>query len=290
MNLVTLNRVSDAEIIMVSHSSGDISTQEAVQIVKTLTGEMKIPGITIYPALTIPPHDVLGQNMAHYLNPSPGNPIPDLIRGSWEILNVHPVNAKRRELGLTEANSIWPWGQGKAPKIPSFVDKYGLRGGVIAAVDLIKGIGIYAGLTPIYVEGATGYLDTNYKGKAQAALEGLQTLDFVFLHVEAPDEAGHSGNYKEKIRAIENFDEKVVGTVLRGLKGYEAYRVIVVSDHFTPVSKRTHTNEPTPFAWGSKREIESLTQRRPFTEEAARRTGLVFDEGERLMAAFLAQS
>jgi 2,3-bisphosphoglycerate-independent phosphoglycerate mutase len=303
MNLVTLDLRSDDEIIMVSHSSGDISTGEAEKIVESLKQGIKSPQITIYQGvayrhllvwdngpediLTTPPHDVLDQNMAQYLNQYPDNPVPSLIRSSWSILREHPVNAERKRAGLKEANSIWVWGQGKAPNLPLFKDTYSLEGGVICAVDLIRGIGIYAGFTPIHVEGATGYLDTNYLGKAEAALKALETQDFVLLHVEAPDEAGHSGNIQEKIEAIEAFDEKVVGTVLKGLKDFESYRILVTSDHFTPITKKTHTPEPTPFAWASEKELESITEGPPYTEASAQETKLIFEKGHELMPSFL---
>jgi 2,3-bisphosphoglycerate-independent phosphoglycerate mutase len=154
-------------------------------------------------------------------------------------------------------------------------------------VDLLKGIGVYAGFVPIFVEGATGYLNTNYKGKAEAALENLQTLDFVFLHVEAPDEAGHAGNPQEKIEAIENFDGKVVGPVLEGLTAFHDYRIMVVSDHLTPIVKKTHTSEPTPFAWATKGELQSTHEGPSFTEKAAKQSGLLFEKGHALMGAFL---
>ncbi len=303
MNLVTLDRKSSGETIMKSHSSGDISTEEAIEIVQTLKEDLKIPGITLHSgvayrhllvwengpedALTIPPHDVLDQDMSEYLDHTSGNPIPALIRKSWEILKDHPVNRKRRQKGLHEADSIWLWGQGKAPNLPLFREKYGLTGSVVCAVDLIKGIGIYAGFNPIKVEGATGYLDTNYQGKAEAALASLETRGFVLLHVEAPDEAAHNGNYKEKIQAIEAFDELVVGTVLKGLAGYEAYRVMVVSDHYTPIVKKTHTPEPPPFAWARKEELQSGADGLPFTEASALKSGLFFDKGYELMTSFL---
>ncbi|MFH1350876.1 MAG: cofactor-independent phosphoglycerate mutase [Pseudomonadota bacterium] len=303
MNLVTLDWRSDEEIIMVSHNSGDISTSEATGIVETLKQKMKIPGISIYPgvayrhllvwdeghenAVTLPPHDFLAQNIAPYLNHDSNNPVPDLIRRSWKVLKAHPTNNDRRRAGRKEANSIWLWGQGRPPKIPLFKDRYGLKGGVISAVDLLKGIGVYAGLTPIHVEGATGFIDTNYIGKAEAALEWLDRLDFIFLHVEAPDEAGHNGDFREKIQAIENFDQKVVGTVLNGLKGFGNYRIMVVSDHLTPITKRTHTDEPTPFAWADKKEVESLPEGPPFTEAAAKESRLLFDNGHELMKTFL---
>ena len=303
MNLVTLDRRSDQEIIMVSNTSGDISTAEAAEIIRSLNQEIRIPGVAMYPGVayrhllvwrdgpekeaTIPPHDVLGQNLASYLNHTSGNPILNLTTRSWQTLKKHPMNLERKKRGLYEANSIWLWGQGKAPTLPSFQDKYGLRGSVISAVDLIKGIGIYAGLSPIYVEGATGYIDTNYRGKADAAIESLEDMDFVFVHVEAPDEAGHHGDFKEKIQAIENFDQKVVGPVLEGLNKHHDYRIMVVSDHFTPIKKRTHTCEPTPFAWGSKKELRTNPHRFIFSEADAKRSGTLFEKGHDLIDTFL---
>lgn len=305
MNLVTLNWKSDREIVMISHSAGDISTEESVQIVEDLKEKLDLPGIEIYQgvayrhlllwengpenAVTIPPHDVLDQNMALYLNNSSGNPVPELIQRSWGILKDHPINMERRRAGLYEANSIWLWGQGKAPRLPLFSDRYGLKGGVISAVDLLKGIGVYVGFIPIHVEGATGYLNTNYQGKAEAALKGLARLDFIFLHVEAPDEASHSGNYKEKIQAIEHFDQKVVGIIIEGLKDLEDCRIMVASDHLTPIAKRTHTRDPTPFAWASKKEIESVSEIPPFTEASARESGLIYERGHELIDSFLKQ-
>ena len=303
MNLVTLDFNSDHEVLMVSHSSGDIPSEDARQIVDHLKKELRFPGTTIYQgvgyrhllvwqngpeeAATIPPHDVLGQNMAPYLNEASGNQVQRLIRNSWPLLEHHPINRSRRQQKDKEANSIWLWGQGRAPKLPRFVDKYGIKGAVICAVDLLRGMGIYAGFEPIYVEGATGYLNTNYRGKADAALQALTRLDFVFLHVEAPDEAGHAGNCKEKIEAIENFDRKVVGTVLEGLEGFDDFRVMVVSDHLTPIPKRTHTAEPTPFAWASKRELARSGPGAVFSEDSARNSGLLIEKGHELMDGFI---
>lgn len=305
MNLVTLKWQSADEILMISHSSGDISTEEAKEIVETLRKELNFPGIKVYPGVAyrhllvwhrgpekaeaIPPHDVLDQNMGPYLNDSNGNPIPELIRLSWKVLRDHPVNTKRRNKGLKEANSIWLWGQGRLPKPTLFHEKFGLQGGVISAVDLLKGIGVYAGLKPINVAGATGYLDTNYRGKAEGALKGLEHLDFMFVHVEAPDEASHNGNAHEKIQAIEAFDEKVVGTVLKGLEVFRDYRIMVASDHFTPICKRTHSAEPAPFAWADKEALEAPRDGPGFTEAAAKAFGLFFEKGFGLMPAFLGQ-
>ncbi|RLB22387.1 MAG: cofactor-independent phosphoglycerate mutase, partial [Deltaproteobacteria bacterium] len=231
MNLVTLDFRSDDEIIMVSHSSGDITTEEGKAIVATMRPSIESDGLRIFPGVayrhllvwrngpidtaTIPPHDVLGQNMTEYLKSPENSPISRLIQQSWKLLRDHPVNIARRDKGLLEANSIWPWGQGIPPRLPLFGEKFGLTGGVISAVDLIKGIGITVGLRPVYVEGATGYLDTNYSGKAEAALDMLEEVDFMFVHVEAPDEAGHSGIVEDKIKAIEAFDKEVVGRVLK---------------------------------------------------------------------------
>jgi len=303
MNLVTLDRRSEREIIMVSHSSGDITTPEGRQLAETVRKELRMPGVAMHAgvayrhlfvwekgpekAKTIPPHDVLDQNMAPYLNGRGDNPIPDLIERSWSILRDHPVNLARRSKGLKEANSIWLWGQGRAPKLPSFTGRFDLRGGVISAVDLLKGIGVYAGFEPIHVEGATGYLDTNYVGKAQGALEALERLDFMFVHVEAPDEAGHNALVREKIQAIEAFDEKVVGTVLAGLERFEDYCVMVASDHLTPISVKTHTNDPTPFAWGGKEELAEKSKGPGFTEQSAAASGLLFEQGHDLMPEFL---
>lgn len=305
LNLVTLDHRSDHEILMVSHSSGDITTKEAVKIINSLREQLILPGIHIYPgvayrhllvwengpeeAATIPPHDVLDQNMEKYLNGEEQDPVVDFIRRSWEYLQNHPVNVERKSRGLLPGNSAWLWGQGKALDMPSFKDRFGLTGGVISAVDLLKGIGAYAGLEPIRVEGATGYLDTNYSGKAEEAIRALEHLDFMFVHVEAPDEASHSGNVREKIQAIEAFDRKVVGAVLRGLEKFDDYRVMVASDHYTPISIKTHAMDPAPFAWASKEELSSNASKRGFTEKNAMESGILYRKGYKLMPAFLAE-
>ncbi len=302
MNLVTLDKRSDDDIIMKSHSSGDISTNESIQIVKDLQDHLQSSKINIFPGIayrhlllwsdylnnfqTIPPHDVLDQNMVEYLNNSQ-NQTAELIKKSWDVLKDHPVNKQRRSEGKLEANSIWLWGEGKSPKIPSFKDLYGLKGGVISAVDLLKGIGIYAGFKSIHVEGATGYIDTNYDGKVQSALNEFNNLDFIFLHVEAPDEASHNGNLKEKIQAIEIFDDKIVGSVLKGLNRFEDYRIMVVSDHYTPVEKKTHTSEPVPFAWADKYELESNNKENLFTENRSNKSSLIYNNGHELINSFL---
>jgi len=306
MNLVTLGRLSDDEIIMESYNSGEISAEEGVLIVKDLARALERSGIKLFPgvayrhillweqgpeeAFTVPPHDVLGQNVAPYLS-DPGNHlISQIIKASWPILENHPVNLDRRRKGLLEANSIWLWGQGSPPRMPSFQELFGLKGGVVSAVDLLKGIGRYGGLEAPDVKGATGYINTNYEGKVQAALEILKRADFVLLHLEAPDEASHRGDTSDKIKAIEAFDQRIVGPVLQGLKEYEKYRVMVVSDHLTPITKRTHTDDPTPFAWAWNHELEDTDSQGVdlgFSEGAAKRTGLFFKIGHHLMPNFL---
>ncbi len=306
MNLVTLTRPSNEKIIMMSHSSGDLSTAEGATLVADLKTSLERPTIHIYPGVgyrhllvwdngpegsrTIPPHDVLDQDMSSYLTGTENDPVPGLIRSSWPTLKDHPINRKRRHAGLVEANSIWLWGQGKAPQLPSFSTRFGLKGGVISAVDLIKGIGVYAGLRALHVKGATGYLNSNFQGKAEAALQQLKELDFIFLHVEAPDEAGHHGDTAEKIEAIEIFDAKIVGPILEGLRSFKDFRIMVASDHLTPISRKTHTADPTTFAWATKDELNSCSTGGTFSEAAALQSGLFFEQGYDLMPAFLGES
>ncbi len=303
MNLVTLEHRNGGEAVITTHSAGDISTEEGRTLVEALRGVLEEDGITLHTGVayrhllvwrngpeavpTIAPHDVLDQDMTWYLDTADRDPVVALIRRSWDLLAAHPVNVERRRTGRSPATSIWPWGQGRPPRMPSFRSRYGFSGGVISAVDLIKGIGIYAGFEPVDVEGATGFLDTNYEGKVREALHALERKDLIFLHVEAPDEAGHSGHAGTKVEAIERFDARVVGPVLEGLESMGTdYRVLVVSDHFTPVVKRTHTPEPAPFAWARKRELAESRPPRSFSEAEALRSGRLFDPGHEVVEAF----
>jgi 2,3-bisphosphoglycerate-independent phosphoglycerate mutase len=209
------------------------------------------------------------------------------MEASVDILTPHPVNKARLEQGKRPANSIWLWGQGKRPSMPTFREKYGLGGAVISAVDLTKGIGVYAGFDVIPVPGATGWIDTNYVGKAEHALFALKTRDIVYLHVEAPDEAGHTGDVRNKIKAIEDFDEFIVGNIMEGMKQFDEYRILVLPDHPTPLEIRTHSAEPVPFVL-----YDSTDERRggpvAYCEGiAGRADALRFDEGYRLMDHFL---
>jgi len=211
----------------------------------------------------------------------------ELMLRAGEFLPSHPLNRKRVQEGKKPANAIWLWGQGRAPRIVPLSLKYNLKGGMISAVDLLNGIGIYAGLKVLPVQGATGYIDTNYAGKASTALKALEEFDFVFLHVEAPDEMGHEGNLEGKIRAIEDFDEKIVGPVLDGITKFDAFRVLVVSDHPTPVALMTHGSEPSPFTVYSSAIAENLACGDSFGETAARKSEILISPGHRLMDYFI---
>jgi 2,3-bisphosphoglycerate-independent phosphoglycerate mutase len=271
---------------MKDYSAGHISNEEGAELIEALAPLM--PGKRLYPgvsyrnllvlqaganAVCTPPHDISGQPVADHL---PLGQDSDLLLSLMEVarqvLERHPLNRRRIAEGKRTANAIWLWGQGPAPAMPSFVRKYGLSGAMISAVDLLKGIGRYAGLEVIDVPGATGNIDTNYQGKVDAALEALQSCDFVYLHVEAPDEAGHEGDTALKVKAIELFDEMVVGPVLQGLeKSGEDWRVLLLPDHATPIAIKTHSRDPVPFTIaGSGIEPDGVER---FDEAAARAGG-----------------
>jgi 2,3-bisphosphoglycerate-independent phosphoglycerate mutase len=237
---------------------------------------------------TTPPHDITGQSSDGYLPWGEGSgAIQSLMKEAKGVLERHPVNLDRINRGEKPANAIWLWGQGKAPRMDKLTDRYQITGGIISAVDLLNGIGIYAGLSPIHVEGATGYTDTNYIGKARKALAALKEMDFVFVHVEAPDEMGHEGNLAGKIKAIEDFDEKVVGTVLQGIHEMGGVRVMVLSDHPTPLIMRTHAADPSPFAIYSSVTTENRRSGLSYGEKTAKTSGLIVSPGYNLMDLFI---
>lgn len=263
MNLITL-KPQGSRIYMQDFSAGHISTQEASELVETLQKELGTHEIEFHAGVgyrhlmvwrggkdgmcTIPPHDITGKAILDSLpNGDGADKLTNIMNHSQMLLHNHPINLRRKEQGLLPANSVWLWGHGKTPRIEKYSEKFGLTGAVISAVDLIKGIGICAGLDIINVEGATGYIDTNYLGKGEAALAALENHDFVYVHVEAPDEASHAGNMQHKIQAIEDFDRLVVGTVLEGVKKYGDYVILCMPDHPTPVRLMTHTSDPVPF-------------------------------------------
>ncbi len=305
-NLVTLKFSKDKKnAVMEDYSAGHIETEEARILINDLNGYLNKDDISFYPGVSyrhlmlwkagevkaecIPPHDITGKEIGDYLPVGSGEEVlKELMIKSADFLHAHPINKERINRGLRPANSIWLWGQGKRPTMPTFKEKYGIEGALISAVDLTKGIGIYAGFRIINVIGATGYLDTNYTGKAEAAIEALNDVDFVYLHVEAPDEAGHSGNYKDKIKAIEDFDGLVVGHVMKGLEGrFKDYRVLLLPDHATPIKVKTHTDEPVPFVIYNSR-IKINNEGVTFDESILKRKDIaVFEEGYKLMDYFI---
>jgi len=263
MNLVTL-QPKGSSIYMQDFSAGHIPTAEARELVEALqanlgSAELEFHAGVGYRHLMVwrggkdgmkgtPPHDITGKSVLDYLPKGDGaDTLNSIMNHAQMVLHDHPVNVRRKKEGHLPANSVWLWGHGKTPRIAPFREKYGLSGAVISAVDLIKGIGMCAGLDVVSVEGATGYIDTNYLGKAQAALTALEEHDFVYVHVEAPDEASHAGNMQHKLQAIEDFDRQVVGTVLEGVKKFGDYVILCTPDHPTPVRLMTHTSAPVPF-------------------------------------------
>jgi len=303
LNLVNLEFKPDGPVIMRDHSAGNIPTDEAAGIIKDLSrhlpltsGQKLYPGVSyrhllVWPGLdnrlpTIAPHDYRDRDVTAYLHQAgPMQPILDLIRASWPLLKNHPVNRRRTEAGLPAANSIWPWGQGRRPSFVTYRERFGLSGAVVSAVDLIKGLGVYAGLTPLKVPGATGLIDTNYAGKVKAALDALKTADFVLLHLEAPDEASHQGDLPEKIQAIENFDRLIVGPMVGGLEKFAAFRLLILCDHFTPLSLKTHASDPVPFIiWPGP--ASSLT----YSEKNGALSGFLLEQGHRLIDLLLEKS
>ncbi len=305
LNLVTLI-ANYGKIYMDDFSAGHITTEEAREIISTLQAELGGDDFHFYPGVSYrhlmvwrggrdkltftPPHDITGQPIDDYMPKGDGaETLIDLMTSSQMLLNNHPVNNRREKKRQLPANSIWLWGHGRKPEMPTMQEKFGINSGsVISAVDLIKGIGIYAGLDIIEVPGATGYIDTNYGGKASAALETLKDQDFVYLHVEAPDEAAHNGSLEDKLTAIESFDREVVGPVLAGLKQFDAWRLLVLPDHPTPVALRTHTDAPVPYALlGSRGEFVGGRRASAYSESEAAKTGIVFEKAHLLMAKLL---
>lgn len=298
VNLVNLHP-QGGRLYMQDYSAGHITDEEGRELIAALQEKLGSAEFQFFPGVgyrhlmvwrggmdkmtVTPPHDITGQEIADYLPKGEGaDRLIYLMNAAQMIFYNHPQYKKRVAAGHLPANSIWFWGQGKAPRMEGYREKFGLSGAVISAVDLIRGIGVYAGLDIIKVKGATGYIDTNYRGKAEAALKALETVDYVYLHVEAPDEASHSGNLSDKITAIERFDEQVVGPVLEGIKEFGAYRVLCLPDHPTPVKLMTHTAAPVPFiVYGGEESVRD--EGAAYDEDCAKASGLYVEEGFRLM-------
>ncbi|MEN6620259.1 MAG: cofactor-independent phosphoglycerate mutase [Smithella sp.] len=303
-NLVTIGNKDTEDAYMDDFTAGHISTAEAREIIIDINKKLGSAQFQFFPGVgyrhlfiwrkvsespeTTPPHDITGKPVNPYLpKGSRDNDIILITQKAEEILKDHPVNIKRRNECKKEANSIWLWGQGRKPQITPLTQKYSLTGGMISAVDLLNGIGVNAGLKIINVKGATGYIDTNYEGKAKAALDALKFMDFIFIHLEAPDEMGHEGNVEGKIQAIESFDEKIIGIILNNIGALGDYRILVLSDHPTPLDLKTHVSDPSPFAVLSSLKEENKAPGVPFNEAAAKDSGIIISPGYLLMEKFI---
>ena len=306
-NLVTL-KFRGSKIVMEDFSAGHITDEEARKVILDLNREMATNEIQFYPGVSYrhlmvlkngaakfsnlekleftPPHDIIGKEISVFL-PQMSELVLALMNESQRLLKNHPVNLAREAKGLPPANSIWLWGQGRSPRMITLKERFGMDGYVISAVHLIKGIGIIAGLEVLEVPGITGYFDTNYDGKARYALRGLREKDFVYVHVEAPDEAGHMGNLRLKIEAIEAFDEKVVGPILKGMKDFKRYKVLVLPDHPTPLSVRTHTADPVPYVIYFNEGGAKAPHAKTFDEVSAGLSGISVEKGFELIERFL---
>lgn len=303
-NLVTVSQDK-----LIDYSAGHISSKEASQLIKSIDEKLGTNRIRFFPGVSYrhlmlvkrgeeshlenlkckPPHDITGQKVSKNL-PCGDNAkfIISLMRESQKVLDNHEINLVRIDLKENPGNMIWLWGQGKKPNMPKFIDKFGLSGSVISAVDLIKGVGKIIGLDVIDVVGATGYYDTNYLNKAKAALETLKKNDFVFIHIEAPDEAGHNGDLREKITAIERCDQIILGTILEAFKERKDFRVMVLPDHATPIRLKTHASDKVCFGiFGKGISSKGFLK---YSENEAEKSGLYFEKGHELMEYFIKHS
>lgn len=303
-NLVTLSDEANYEDkTILDYCADDISTEEAKELVEYLENHLGNDEFKLYSGVSYrhcliwnngtlevgnltPPHDITGKPIKEYI-PTHKNAqkLYDMMVKSYDLLKDHPVNKAREAKGLRPANSMWLWGEGVRASLMPFTEKYGLKGSMISAVDLLKGIGKFSGMNVVYVPGATGYMDTNFKGKAEAAIkEFANGQDLVYIHVEAPDECGHRYEIENKKKSLEIIDEKILGPVLQALEQYDDYKVLIMPDHATPLSLRTHTNDPIPFLIYKK---SNPTIGGEFTEEGAKASGIFIENGHKIMEYFI---
>lgn len=298
-NLVTLSEeegVSYGERTVLDHSSGEISTAEASVLLDAVKDVFEDSSYQFYVGTSYrhlliwnrgevveltAPHDILGQKIGDYLPAD--KKLAEMMEQSYAILNQHPINVERAKKGLNKANSIWFWGAGTRPALSSFQEKTGLKGAMISAVDLLKGIAVGAGMKVVEVEGASGGLHTNYEGKAQAAIHALlkEDCDFVYIHLEAPDEMGHQGSVEHKITAIEFLDERIVRPIVEAMEtSGEPFRMLIMPDHPTPIRCRTHTSDPVPYLfYDSTKTVDSSIL---YSEKDAAKAGILVKEGYRI--------
>lgn len=306
-NLVTLEGEGNyEELTITDHSAGEVTSEEAEILITYINEKFGTETVQFYPGVSYrhamivkngstdydltAPHDILTQRVGEHLPKGEGSEfITKMMKESYLLLKNHPVNVERLKKGLNPANSIWIWGQGRKPSLSSFPDKYGIKGTVISAVDLIKGIGLCAGLSSVDVEGATGTIHTNFKGKAEATIDEFKKgQDFVYLHLEAPDECSHQGDMEGKIKSLELIDELVLKPVLEYLySNGEAFKVLIVPDHRTPLSGRTHSAAPVPFVLYDSEKKTIPDSERTFDEEAGEK-GIFFENGFELADFFFA--
>lgn len=307
-NLVTLSDEADYKNkTMLDYSAGDISSEDAAEIINSVEERFGTDffhfhngvsyrhclvwqnGTTELGEMT-PPHDISGQVVGSHLSDHPNaEKLIQMMKDSYDFLKEHPVNLRRIEAGKQPANSIWLWGEGTRPNLQPFYEKYGLKGSIISAVDLLKGIGGVAGMNVPHVEGATGYIDTNFEGKAEAAVEELKNgQDFVYIHIEAPDECGHRREVENKVRSIELIDERVLPIILEALEGYDDYKIMILPDHPTPIVTGTHARDPVPYMIFHKLMPCSMHSGiSSVNEESAAETKNYFATGAELMEHFL---
>jgi 2,3-bisphosphoglycerate-independent phosphoglycerate mutase len=297
------NLVTFSDKLMADHSAGHISTDEAKKLIEEFADAMSddkrikfYTGVSYrhlcvmsdidFKVSTVPPHDIIGEKISKNLPKGKGSGLlVDIMAKSQQLFDNHEINRVRKDLGENPVSSIWLWGQGHKAMMERFSVKFGVRGAVITAVDLVRGLAKLVHFDLIEVEGATGYLDTNYKGKGEAAIKAIKDYDLIFVHVEAPDEAGHSGDAMAKKTAIEQIDKHIVGPVHAALKEYDSYRIIVLPDHPTPVETQAHSDEPVPFAMAGDG-IKGILQK-PFSEENGHESGFRIERGHEMMEYFL---
>ncbi len=302
-NLVTVSEEANYDDkTIIDYCAGDISTSDAKILIDYLKQYMDNDEFTLYSGVSYrhcliwnngtlnigritPPHDITGKPVRNY---TPENKkLYDYMKKSFELLNNHPLNIERAKKGLNKANSCWFWGEGKRAKLDDFNKKYNLKATMISAVDLLKGIGKFSNMNVVNVDGATGYIDTNFKGKAEAAINAFKNgSDFVYIHMEAPDECGHRGEMSNKIKSIEMIDELVIGPVVDYLKSTkEDFKVLVTPDHATPLAVRTHTNDLIPFMIYDSKKIYNGVDN--LSEREAKTTRVIIDPGYNLMDKFI---
>ncbi len=306
-NLVTLTDEKNYEDkTIIDYCAGDISTEEAAELIKFLAEKLDSDEFKFYSGVSYrhcliwnngtldigvmtPPHDITGKPIKEYVPKHPNaQKLYALMKKSYDLLKNHPINAARVQRGLRPANSIWLWGEGVRANLDDFREKFGLSASMISAVDLLKGIGKFSNMKVVNVEGATGYIDTNFKGKADAAISEFKNgQDFVYIHVEAPDECGHRNETDNKVKAISMIDKLILTPVVAELEKMGDFKVLVTPDHPTPLSLKTHTNDPVPFLiYDSRKKIKGVSA---FSEKSAKTTGIFIEHGPELMTQFVKQ-